>query len=385
MRTGATANPVLIIGGGLAGLVAARLLHTAGLAFELLEARGRLGGRILSADASGEVSTDGFDLGPSWFWPGMQPGMAALVEELGLPCFAQNSAGGVVIQRHPREAPQRYDGLSQEPASMRIAGGTGALVAALASGLPASCVHLHAKVTGIELVDNAIEVSLAGPTGPERRLRGSHGLLALPPRLIEATIPFAPALDPAMARRWRATPTWMAPHAKIFAIYDRPFWREAGLSGSAQSTVGPLVEVHDATTASGKAALFGFVGVPADARLSAGQDALVAACVRQLASLFGPDAARPVATLFKDWAADPFTATVDDRAAGGHPSPDRRPWVTGAWEGRISLMGSETSITDPGYFAGAVEAAQRAVSDLMSGAGARTQGAPKHPLSTGAR
>lgn len=30
-----------------------------------------------------------------------------------------------------------------------------------------------------------------------------------------------------------------------FAIYDRPFWREAGLSGTAQSMVGPLAEIHD--------------------------------------------------------------------------------------------------------------------------------------------
>ena len=64
-------HPVLIIGGGLAGLTAARLLHHAGIGFQLLEARDRLGGRILSTDASGEVSDDGFDLGPSWFWPGM--------------------------------------------------------------------------------------------------------------------------------------------------------------------------------------------------------------------------------------------------------------------------------------------------------------------------
>ena len=84
-------HPVLVIGGGLAGLTAARLLHRAGIDFQLLEARNRLGGRILSTDASGAVSDDGFDLGPSWFWPGMQPRMAAFVEELGLSYFAQNS------------------------------------------------------------------------------------------------------------------------------------------------------------------------------------------------------------------------------------------------------------------------------------------------------
>lgn len=44
---------VAIVGGGLAGLVAARRLHEAGVDFQLFEARDRLGGRILSADARG--------------------------------------------------------------------------------------------------------------------------------------------------------------------------------------------------------------------------------------------------------------------------------------------------------------------------------------------
>lgn len=65
-------DPILIVGGGLAGLTAAHCLRRAGVAFRLLEARRRLGGLILSAEAggAGHVATDGFHLGPSWCWPG---------------------------------------------------------------------------------------------------------------------------------------------------------------------------------------------------------------------------------------------------------------------------------------------------------------------------
>src|SRR5690349_15378932 len=94
---------VLIVGGGLAGLCAARLLHREGIDFQLREARSRLGGRILTTDASGEPSTEGFDLGPSWFWPRMQPSIAALVEELGLATFPQSSDGDVIFHRMSRE------------------------------------------------------------------------------------------------------------------------------------------------------------------------------------------------------------------------------------------------------------------------------------------
>lgn len=357
-------DPILIVGGGLAGLSTARLLHRDGIDFQLREARQRLGGRILTADASGETSTDGFDLGPSWFWPGMQPSMAALVEELGLMAFPQSSDGDVVFERMSREAPKRYRGMQQEPESMRLAGGTGALVRAIASSLRTECLRLDSRLTRLTLTDDGVEARFVGVNGTEESVRAPHVILALPPRLLAATVSFSPALDAATAARWHATPTWMAPHAKFFALYDRPFWRDAGLSGTAQSMAGPLAEIHDATTAAGEAALFGFVGIPAAQRKAIGPDAIITASVRQLVTLFGPDAGAPRATLFKDWAADALTATDEDWTDGAHPVADDRAWIDGEWLDRISLAGSETSPTESGYLAGAVHAAERAVAEV---------------------
>lgn len=99
---------VAIVGGGLAGLTAARILRSAKVEHVLLEARNRLGGRILSVDEAGEPAEDGFDLGPSWYWPRMQPAIAALITELGLPAFAQASTGDRLFERMSREGPQRY-------------------------------------------------------------------------------------------------------------------------------------------------------------------------------------------------------------------------------------------------------------------------------------
>lgn len=357
-------DPVLIVGGGLAGLCAARLLRADGIDFQLREARERLGGRILTADASGASSTDGFDLGPSWFWPGMQPAMAALVSELGLATFPQSSDGDVVFQRMSRETPQRYRGMRQEPESMRLVGGTAALATAIAATLGPDSLRLRSRLAHLALTDDVVEARCVGASGAEEVIRASHVILALPPRLIAATVIFTPDLDAATTSRWRATPTWMAPHAKVLALYERPFWRDAGLSGTAQSMVGPLVEIHDATTASGRAALFGFVGIPAMQRRAMDEDAIVKASVRQLVTLFGPEAGAPRATLFKDWAADALTATEEDQTAGAHPLAEDGAWVHGAWRDRLSLAGSETSPTEPGYLAGAIHAAERAVGEL---------------------
>jgi hypothetical protein len=57
----------------------------------------RLGGRILTVDDTGAPSDDGFDLGPSWIWPRVQPALAALIRELGLETFGQTSVGDVVF------------------------------------------------------------------------------------------------------------------------------------------------------------------------------------------------------------------------------------------------------------------------------------------------
>lgn len=356
---------VAIVGGGLAGLCAARVLHAAGIDFRLLEARPRLGGRILTADESGNVSEDGFDLGPSWFWPRMQPAIAALVDELALPVFAQHSEGDVIFERMSREPPHRYHAMLQQPDSMRIVGGTGTLVSALARGLPAYSLWLGSRVSGLALGDGAVSLTVSEGGAGSARVEAEQVIVALPPRLVAATLPFTPAVEPAAMRRWRGTATWMAPHAKFFALYERPFWRSAGLSGTAQSLVGPLAEMHDATTASGRAALFGFLGIGAEQRAAIGDAALKQACLAQLVRLFGAHAQSPTATLLKDWATDRLTATAEDRSAEGHPQPYPRPAVTGVWQKRLSLGGSETSATEPGYLAGAVEAGARAARQVL--------------------
>ena len=340
----------IIVGGGLSGLYAARLL--AGTDFLLLEARDRLGGRILPAGDAG------FDLGPAWFWPDMQPRMAALVEELNLTAFAQHAQGDVLIEQFPGAPPQRFNGMGQMASSFRIAGGMGALIAALAP--PENRLRLATQVTGAGLREDGVTLTMqSGET-----LTAARVIFALPPRLLEKTISFTPALPPNTRALWQATPTWMAPHAKFVAVYAQPFWRETNLSGTAQSALGPLMEIHDASAPNGRAALFGFLGVPAMQRQQIGEERLKALCLKQLARLFGAEATKPVATYLKDWTADGLTATAEDAAAGGHPEPARMPWIEAPWAARVVLAGSETGSGHPGYLEGALEAAADAVSAL---------------------
>ncbi len=323
-----------------------------------------MGGRILSVDEAGKPSADGFDLGPSWFWPGLHHRMGGILRTLGLHSFPQYSDGDAILERSTMEAPHRFPTMHQEPRSMRINGGIGAIVNALVSSVGQDHLHLGARVTHIAKTDSGIVLSASFGTRREE-FAARQVILALPPRILASAIDFQPAVDPDILERWRRTATWMAPHAKLLALYDLPFWRKSGLSGTAQSRAGPLVEIHDATSASGAAGLFGFVGLDRKQRIAVGEDILVEASVAQLTRLFGPRAAEPRATLFKDWTADIFTSTQADEVAEVHPVPNRAPWITGAWAQLLSLAGSETSASDPGYLAGALDAAERAVGETI--------------------
>lgn len=363
---------IAIVGGGLAGLVAAWRLQQRGMReVVLFEARATVGGRILSVDAHGaavdtaQPALDRFDLGPSWFWPAMQPQLDRLVNELGLERFAQFEDGDLLVERAAHQPPQRMRGYVNDPPSMRLAGGTGALVAALRARLDDALVRTGQTVRRMRRESDHVELTVDDAAGIATVWRAAQVLLALPPKLAATRVQFDPPLPPELERRWQDTPTWMAPHAKYVAIYDTPFWREQSLSGGARSGAGPMGEIHDISMPGGHAALFGFLGVPAQVRRQVSNEVLRMHCRAQLVRLFGERAGAPLGDALKDWATDSLTSTDEDQDAAGHHAAAPPSGVdSGSWQGRLIGIGSEWSPQFPGYLAGAVDAAERGLRQI---------------------
>ncbi|MEM7354947.1 MAG: FAD-dependent oxidoreductase [Acidobacteriota bacterium] len=359
---------VLIIGGGLSGLHTAYSLHRKGIDAVLVEARSRLGGRILSrpVKASGNA---GFDLGPTWFWPG-QHRIEALVRDLGLwdRVFEQPSAGDALYENVGGAVARGIDGASMA-GSFRLEGGLARIIAALARHVPKEMVRCGSRATRISLQGQSLRTTMACGER-EETIDSAQVVVALPPRLAARSIALSPELASSQSAAMVGTPTWMAGQAKLMALYDEPFWRADGLSGDAISYRGPLAEIHDASPRTGgPAALFGFVGVPAEAR-GASVDALREAALAQLANLFGRHAAQPLDVWIKDWAFDPLTATTDDRAAQhAHPPPWSGQPSEATWDHRLIWSGSETAaggLRNNGYLEGALEASERTLRQLES-------------------
>ncbi|MEM6745112.1 MAG: FAD-dependent oxidoreductase, partial [Pseudomonadota bacterium] len=283
---------LLIVGAGLSGLAAAAAAQRAGLDWRALEARDRVGGRALSQP--GPEGRAVHDLGPAWIWPHDRRAQT-LARRLGLGLFDQHAEGRLVFE--DRDGAIRRD-LDMAPmaGALRVDGGLGGLAEAASRDLPAERIALGAPVAGLRLAADRVRAT----TRDGRPLvEARRAIVALPPRLA-ARLDWRPALPDATLAALQGAPGWMAAQAKLVAIYDAPFWREAGLSGDAISHRGPLAEVHDASPAdAAEGALFGFVGLPPAARAADAAGQKNAPKNPHLTPL-GPPAGRPAKEPFND-------------------------------------------------------------------------------------
>ncbi len=104
MSEGLREADVVVVGAGLAGLVAARDLIDGGVSVLVVEARDRVGGRLLNEDiGDGKV----VEVGGQWIGP-TQDRMAALADEMGVDTFPTYAEGENVIEW--RGSLKRYTG-----------------------------------------------------------------------------------------------------------------------------------------------------------------------------------------------------------------------------------------------------------------------------------
>jgi monoamine oxidase len=357
---------VLVVGGGLAGLTAADAVAGAGLSVEVLEARSRVGGRIMTVAPEGS-DAGWLDLGATWHWSD-QPAVAALAEELGLVAFPQHTEGKGVVEEVAGE-PQAVDVPAPDPAELRLVGGTAQLCERLAARLPEAALFLGHDVHALAGDGDGVAATVFDPEGTELTRRASFVVVTVPPRLVLQGIELTPALPEGLAAVMEATATWMAYALKVVATYESPFWRAAGRSGYAYSHVGPLREVYDASTDDGSvAALWGFVAGDDEWRIMEPSER-TPLVLAHLGRLFGPEAADPLQYVERDWSNDPYTREQprpfwDELLAYGDPA-----FARPLWAGRLVWAGAETEGTGGGHMEGAVRSGRRAADQVLRAAG----------------
>ena len=180
------------------------------------------------------------------------------------------------------------------------------------------------------------------------------------------------AVSPAMRSRIRFTPhlphpwsevpqRWFqGPVSKVYALYDRPFWREDGLSGEAIADAGPVRVTLDAGGADDSSGLLlGFVAadcarawdrLPADERR--------AQALGSFAEMFGEGALTPSDYVDYRWAEEPWIGGGSVAAAPPFA------WTTcgrgiASSVGSLHWAGTETAGRWTGFMEGAIRSGER--------------------------
>ena len=222
-----------------------------------------------------------------------------------------------------------------------------------------SCGNFElAPVTAIEREGGRYRVVSGGGT-----LAADHVIVAMSPPLA-ARIAYRPALPAMRDQVSQRTPIGTV--VKTVVVYDTPFWRDDGLSGSVISTGKLIGMAADVSPPGGPGHL---------CMLTAGRDALAlgqltlaarrAAITSELVRLFGRRAGSPNRWVEKLWADDPWTR-------GGYasnPTPGTLVLagraLTEPVDG-IHWAGSEATGEWVGYIEGALASGERAAGEVLS-------------------
>lgn len=196
------------------------------------------------------------------------------------------------------------------------------------------------------------------------RVSAKRVIVALPPELADR-IEYRPALPPERRRLDRRVK--QGELIKVAAVYDRPFWRAKGLTGSVVSLEGPVNVTYDDSPRDGRpGVLIGFVGGDLARRFDDGsRRRRRAAVVQDLVRFFGRQAAHPREYIESDW--------PDARWSRGAPVGIYGPGeLTGVGPAirtpvrRIHWAGTETSTYWNGYMDGAVRSGERVAEEVAA-------------------
>ena len=182
----------------------------------------------------------------------------------------------------------------------RVIGGLQQVPLRLAEGL-GDDVKLSQPVRKLEWSESGVIATTDSSTVTAR-----FAIAAIPPTL-HGRINYQPPLPRAQHQLHQHMSFGLV--IKVHAVYDKPFWRDNGLSGTAFSPYNLVHEAYDNTNHEDtRGTLVGFVSdIKAGDVLSLGPDERRKAVLESLASYYGPEALDPIVYYESDWAAEEWT------------------------------------------------------------------------------
>jgi len=241
---------VCIIGAGLSGAYASHLLLAQNKSVSVLDARNRIGGRLLTTEQGGA------DLGGAWIWPRSEYVMQQFVEKVGVQTIPMLLDGETTARtpdgrRHvlpSGEAARQYAACGG--GAVRVSGGAASMVQKLLGGDTNTkpSVLLGMRVVRIDYGgdgDDAIIISYTKSASNKNDcemtvIKCRTAILAAPPKVLANTIEFHPPLPRNKIDSMVATPTWMEDYGKVAVSFPHNWWRRLDKSAISIDQMGAV-------------------------------------------------------------------------------------------------------------------------------------------------
>ena len=195
-----------------------------------------------------------------------------------------------------------------------------------------------------------------------RKVRAKKVIVAVSPALA-ARIDWDPGLPPRREALAQRMP--MGAYMKGIAVFDRPWWRERGLSGLAMSDRGPVQFTVDISPGEqGPGVLAGFItGAPARELAHIEPKARREAVLGAMADVLAPEAASPEAYRDFNWLEEPWSRGGPVGLMGPGTLTALGPALTEP-AGPVHWAGTDTASEWNGYMEGAIQAGERAAQEV---------------------
>ena len=423
------ADKVIIIGAGIAGLSAARLLTDAGYQVTILEGRDRIGGRLHTSHKWPDLP---IDLGASWIHGTQGNPMTALAAEAKAETVA-TSYDSSKVHIDPGYSALGLDDLNSKWAEAEVERAMAwaekrekdvSLLAALEAISPSAKLSTLRRAQREHYLAGNYEQEYAGPldrisawhidddkefdgddvlfpggysqiashlarglvikTGhvvqqiewgtKGVRIHCSNGAVLTGGRVIvtmplgvlkSGAITFSPALP--LRKAEAIDRLGMGLLNKHFLRFDNAFWPEdADWHELVKPDPGKWSQWVSFAKAAGKPVLLGFTGAGMAKAVEALDDkAIIAEAMTAVRSMFGSSAPDPVAVQMTRWSRDPFALGSYSFNAVGSSAADRKALAVPEAGGALILAGEACSANYPGTVHGALISGRAAVKQIL--------------------
>ncbi len=338
---------VLIIGGGLTGLTLAHLLQQKGIHYQILEARERLGGRILTYSYT---ASKPLEMGATWLGK-KHVHLVQLLKKLDIDIFEQVLGQRAIYEAISTSPPQLVTLPPNENPSFRIKGGSYSVIDTLLEGLSTDSVHLNQIVQSIRQTGEGFHVKTQ-----KSNFKANWVISTLPPCLLVNSVSIQPTLPPPIVALAQQTHTWMGESIKVGLTYTEPFWRANNSSGTIVSNVGPIPEMYDHSNY--EDSFFALKGFLNGAYFSVSKEERLEMVLKQLRKYYSSKADNYLSYDEAVWRKEPFTFHPYNQHILPHQNNGHQLFRQPFLGGKFFIGGSETAADFPGYMDGAVQSAE---------------------------